>query len=142
MLLGLQEVNMELSDYIETSIYSVLKGLRKVDDRLMREKGMGHIWKGDFDTISTDLVGLKIAKGQGDVNDPSVPPVPVLVFDFDVNVTVSEDQAQTSAVGLSAGTKILNVISAKGKIDAGSNSSNSTLASQNLKFSVPVHFNG
>lgn len=133
---------MELSDYIETSIYSVLKGLRKVDERLMTEQGMGYIWKGDFETISTDLVGLKIAKGQGDVNDPSVPPVPILIFDFDVNVTVSDNQVKSSEAELSAGTKILNVISAQAKVNAGSNSSNNTLASQNLKFSVPVHFNG
>ncbi|ARN66115.1 hypothetical protein JKP28_21230 [Vibrio vulnificus] len=129
---------MELSEYVETSIYSVLKGLRQADRRIFAE-GMGKIWKSDFNTISTDLVGLKIAKGQGEEGEPSIP---VLVFDFDINVTVSESQGNHSSVAASAGAKVLNVITFKGGVDAGSNKTSNQLATQNLKFSVPVHFGG
>ncbi|ENM8499185.1 hypothetical protein AB8289_004695, partial [Vibrio parahaemolyticus] len=128
--------NMELSDYIEASIYSVLKGLHNADKRLQDEQ-IGHIWKGDFNTISTDLVGLKIAKGQKEGEQGSTP---VLVFDFDINVMVNDSSAESSSTDISASAKLLNVISFKGGVEAGSESSSSKMANQNLKFSVPVSF--
>ncbi|MDD9175498.1 hypothetical protein ERW49_08410 [Aliivibrio finisterrensis] len=127
---------MELSEYIEISIYSVLKGLKNADDKLSKDK-LGSVWTDDFNTISSDLVNLKLAKGQKDNSDKSVP---VLVFDFDINVEVGSEKNKDSSSNLSTNAKILNVISFGGGINAGSSSKKNQVSTQNLKFSVPVSF--
>ena len=129
---------MELSEYIEATIYSVMKGIKNSDKRLQVE-GIGEIWKEDFNTASSDLVNLKMGKGQKD-GDPNES-IPILVFEYNVNLVVTQAEKTESSSEISASAKLLNVITFNGSTKAGSGTDNSKATTQNLKFSIPVSYN-
>lgn len=130
---------MDLSEFIEASIFSVIKGVKSADETLQKNE-VGEIWKEDFNTISSDLVNLRMAKGQKN-NNPKES-LPVLIFEYDVNIAVNNIEKSNSSSEISAKAKFLEVVGFSGATKGGSESEEHNGTIQNLKFSIPVHFKG
>lgn len=126
---------MELKEYIAETLYSVMQGLEEADVKL-KAGNLGKIWREDFNTVSTSLINVGIAK----VADPSNEgaSLPVLIFQFDTNVVVEDKKESSDSAEVGAEAKVLHIFSVTGKVNGGSGESLMEKSIQNLKFSVPV----
>lgn len=127
---------MELEAYVTETLYHVLRGISKADQRLLSEN-LGRVWRDDFSTHSSSLISLRIAKGQTLV-DGERRSQPVLIFDFDVNVSVEESHEVADSAEVSARAGFLKVVSMTGKVSGTSGAGSAEKSVQNIKFCVPV----
>lgn len=127
---------MELQEYITETVVSVLKGISAADEKL-KSQHLGEIWKHDFATLGSDLVGVRILKGKNP-DDARLPSPPILVLDYDVNVIVEDRKKSGDSADLGVGGKVLSVFQFSGKVKGESEKELTERSIQKLKFSVPV----
>lgn len=129
---------MQLDTYIKQTIYSVLSGVKGVDE-ILKNKGLGSVWTGNLVTQGDALVNLHLAKG----TDPDNPgdknhSIPVIIFDYEVTVEVSDEKGDSDSASVEAGAKFLKVFTFGGTVQGNSEKRHAEKNGHALKFSIPV----
>lgn len=135
---------MKLNEFINQTIYEIVKGMDDVDKKLQTEK-IGKVWKNDFDTLGQHLVTQLIVKGkpepQKDSKGDKRPCPPVMLINFDVGLEVKEEKGQGSKAKLDVGAKVFTVVKVSGDVEGHSHKQKSEKSAHNVKFTVPIGIN-
>lgn len=126
---------MQLDEFVASTIYSVMKALKEVDDTLQNEK-LGSVWTGDIKTHGGDLVHVRLVKAE-DPNHTGKS-IPTILFDYEVNVIVDETKRTNTSREISAKAKLLQVFSFTAEATGETGNEQRAGSVHKLSFTVPV----
>lgn len=125
--------DVKLDEYITTVLTGIANGVKSADQQ-MRDAGSGSIYVGNISTHSDECVKVGLLKSDTQDNKSG----PVLAIQFEVSVAVQDAKSTSLTASLGAGANQLSLVTFDGSIDTGRTHGSATVASQRLRFTIPL----